>query len=262
MRFCRLILIATAIWLGFWSDVLADAEPGSAESAQGSFVRALAQQGLFHVAALEFAELRQKGFDAPALHRAEGNSWLLAKDIPQAILAYRRWQRIAPDDPLMVESLEYARAQVAFASSADRAVLTPRSESWPAFKHHVRQWRLVAIAIAVVLGWFALARWCILRAGGWLAFAILAFAGGALLTGSWLIDRVQRRAENSRAVVVVIRPELLRSGDGSSYLPRRESASPAGVEAVVRHHRGAWLQVELADGSIGWLPESSVRHLE
>jgi hypothetical protein len=220
-----------------------------------------ASRAEFLRAAQKLAELRSQGHNSPPLHRAEGNAWLLADEKALAILAYRRWQRIEPNNSLASESLSFARSQVSYANSGERAALTPR-ESWPTMRLQIRRWGMVAVALAMLLAWFALARWVVSRGFNWLIISTFAFVIGVLVTTGWLVERSVRRAENSRTDVVLVRPELLRAGDGFSYLPRRDTPLPAGAEAAVRHQRRAWLQVELADGSIGWLPEASVRHLD
>jgi hypothetical protein len=245
-----------------------DASADSAESARTALLMAIedqkngrASRTEFRRAAEKFAEIRNQGHNAPQLHQAEGNAWLLADEKALAILAYRRWQRFEPNNSLASESLNHARAQVAYATSTERTALTP-VEAWPMLRLRLRRWGLVGIALALVLGWFALARWVISRGANWFIMAVLTLAIGTLITTGWLVERNVRQAQNSRMEVVVLRPELLRSGDGFSYLARRESPLPAGVEAVVRHQRGSWLQVELADGNVGWLPEASVRRLD
>ena len=47
---------------------------------------------------------------------------------------------------------------------------------------------------------------------------------------------------------------LLRAGNGLSYPPRYETPLNRGVEARLLFARGAWLQIELSGGEIGWVP--------
>jgi len=47
---------------------------------------------------------------------------------------------------------------------------------------------------------------------------------------------------------------LLRTGNGLSYPPRYETPLNQGVEARLLHARGAWLQIELSGGEVGWGP--------
>ena len=47
-------------------------------------------------------------------------------------------------------------------------------------------------------------------------------------------------------------------GNGMSYPPRRDLPLSRGVEARLLYNRGAWLQVQLASGEVGWLARSDV----
>src|SRR5437773_1229663 len=89
--------------------LLSAAPPGFddelARRAEEAFERGVArrQQGeksraLFVEAARDFEELRRRGARNPMLQRNLGNAYLLADDLPRAILAYRCGLRLAPDD--------------------------------------------------------------------------------------------------------------------------------------------------------------------
>lgn len=55
---------------------------------------------------------------------------------------------------------------------------------------------------------------------------------------------------------------VLRRGDGPSYPLAREAPVRPGEEGVCLIRRGAWVQAEFRDGSIGWLPASAVAVLD
>ena len=59
----------------------------------------------------------------------------------------------------------------------------------------------------------------------------------------------------AEAVVVVPGVEL-RSGPGASFAAR--ATLPAGAEVATAETRGAWVQVMLPDGAVGWAPVESV----
>jgi hypothetical protein len=78
------------------------------------------------------------------------------------------------------------------------------------------------------------------------------------VAAAWVGERVQRRSCDAIPFAVVAQPTILRSGDGPSFMPRRDVPLPAGVEGRVVKNSGSWLQIELADGTVGWFPTSSV----
>lgn len=55
---------------------------------------------------------------------------------------------------------------------------------------------------------------------------------------------------------VLAEPTSLRTGNGASY-PARLTL-PAGIEVRELARRGGWMQVELAGGGVGWVPEQTV----
>ena len=50
----------------------------------------------------------------------------------------------------------------------------------------------------------------------------------------------------------------LRKGNSEFYPARLEAVLPKGVEARELTRRGGWVQVRLAGGAVGWLPETAV----
>jgi len=58
--------------------------------------------------------------------------------------------------------------------------------------------------------------------------------------------------------VVVAADAVLRKGNADAYPPRLEARLPPGPRPELAR-RGGWVQVELAGGAVGWLPEAVVR---
>jgi hypothetical protein len=96
------------------------------------------------------------------------------------------------------------------------------------------------------------------RSRWYLIAGLVALGMAASLTTARFLEQRQRQDENARRVACPIRPVVLRLGDGPSFLPARDAPTAAGVEMQVARHRGSWIQVELADGTTGWLPLDAV----
>src|SRR5216684_914744 len=62
----------------------------------------------FQLAADYYEELRRRGVRNPALFMNLGNAYLLADDIPEAILTYRRGLQLDPNNLEMRANLAYA----------------------------------------------------------------------------------------------------------------------------------------------------------
>jgi hypothetical protein len=213
---------------------------------------------MFRQSAERFADLRRRGVDSSGLHRNEGQARLLAGDLPGAILALRRSLRLDPDDPVLRKSLTYARSRVAFATLEEQQVLSPTDEPLYWLRLPLRRWGLILMAILSISGWAALTRWRITRAGFWGWLGGLALGLAVLLASARMAEFEVRQQEAAAPLGVTTGPVVLRKGDGPSFAPRREAPLPAGLELTVRQERGDWLQVQLADGSLGWLPREMV----
>jgi hypothetical protein len=104
----------------------------------------------------------------------------------------------------------------------------------------------------MALGW-----WIVTRRPRWLTVFSLCLAIALLAAGGWLLDR-QDRQSRAGPFAVLRRAETLRRGDSAAFLPRRESPLPPGVEVRILGERRQWTQVELADGTVGWLSPGSL----
>jgi tetratricopeptide (TPR) repeat protein len=208
----------------------------------------------FQAAAEGFEELRNRGFGNSALLHDEGNAWLLAGDLPRAILAYRRALRVAPNDRATRENLQYARSQVNYPAASNLG--RPRNDPWPSWLPRPTRVPLVILALATyALGCGVMTRWWMTRRGGLLRRACLAFLVAAA-AGVGLVILENRQADEALHPLVVIADDgvLLRQGNGLSYPPRYETPLHRGVEARLLIERGEWLKIELAGGETGWVP--------
>ena len=74
--------------------------------------------------------------------------------------------------------------------------------------------------------------------------------------GGSLLEALDRRRDAATPVVVATRDIELRAGNGSEYPAKLQL--PRGGEVRRLFERGGWLQVEAADGTVGWLPADAV----
>jgi hypothetical protein len=208
----------------------------------------------FHQAAERYEDLRKRGIANPLLLRNEGNAYLLAGDVPRAILAYRRGLRLDRNDGVLRANVEYARGQVTYPPTGNLG--RPAVEAWPPWLPRPTSGPVLAVILGLyVAGGVALTRWWMLRRRGLLIGGCLLLAG-ALLTGTGLtVWEVRLRQEASHPVVVIAEDGvLLRQGNGLTYPPRYETPVNRGVEARLLIARGDWLKIELSGGVTGWVP--------
>jgi hypothetical protein len=240
------------------SELLAQAERSFAAGLRLRAQPALARP-LFRGAAEAYAQLRQRGFDNTELDRNEGNAWLLAEEVPQAILAYRRGLLLDPTDADLREGLTCARERVRYASSGNFA--RPPTDDRPPWlpRLGLRAWSFALLVFCYALCWVCLARWRMTRRprllylglGGFVAVAVAALL---LSVGAYY----EARATGGPVVVLAKDDVLLRRGNSTAYPARYETPLNRGVEARLLFRRGDWVQVELSGGQIGWLPAAAV----
>jgi hypothetical protein len=236
---------------------LADAELANrAEAAFAEGVRmhedAAAARPHFRQAAECYEELRRRGAGSPALYRNLGHSWLLAGELPRAVLTYRQGWRRWPFDRGLRGDLADARKQVVLAATSSLG-RPPADPLWwpPAAAVPVT----AGAAVLYTLACLSVTRWWMTR-----RTLLLAVGSGALMAAATMgvvaVLEV-RGADDARAHPLVVIAEdgvLLRRGDGPHYPPRYASTPVNhGVEARLLFQRDNWLQIELAGGEVGWI---------
>ncbi len=239
------------------SEVLERAE---AEFEEGVRLRQARDQAQPHFrnAAGYFEELRQRGLANAALYRNLGNAYLLAGDLPGAILAYHRGLRLAPNDAGLRESLAEAREHVVYPASGDLG--RPRSTERPPWLPHVGSgWLMLAAMVCYVLGCLGLTRWRMVLRERLLFTSLTALALAGVLS-VWLILRASERRESETHPLVVIARDgvLLRRGNSTTFPPRYDTPVNRGVEGRLLFERGGWLQIELSGSELGWVPRDAV----
>jgi hypothetical protein len=206
-----------------------------------------------------YDKLMAMGFDHPDLFLGCGNSHLLADDLPNAILAYRRGISHYPLNAALWNNLELARDQVAYPGSAARH--RPSGEDWPPFLPGPTPNDVLFSALTLHgLAWVAVTAWLMTRRR-WVAVTAAALFAAALLAGGLWAYLQYRIAEDQRQplVVVAVNGMTLRRGNGTLY-PRHPDLPQVnrGMEGRLLSERGEWVQVQFPGGEIGWLPSAAV----
>jgi hypothetical protein len=212
----------------------------------------------FALAAAGYDELWRRGYRNPQIALNRARSHRLAGDLPRTIvalhegLATTRWNR-----PLQV-TLEEAREAVNYPLVGDlqsqcrpATVVTIGNRMSP-----VEGW--LAAGLLWLIACCAVARYIITRAARWLLVALLAIPMLGVLGWLWLNDEQLRRNTDVGSLIVLREDVMLRRGNAEAYPPRLDKKLPRGVEAHELGRRGGWVQIRLAGGAVGWVPEPAV----
>ncbi len=255
--------------VGFLTLLLAAATPGDeiadqdllrqAETAfhEGQQSQGAEARAAFARAAGTYEELRRRGYHNAALYRDEGSAYLLADDLPRAILAYHRGLRLRPNEAALQADLMEARDQVVYAAPV-RFGRPPVRHRPPWLPRLATPIGLGLAYLLYLLGWAAVSGWLMRRQQGFMLAAAGAFTVAALLSAGFVLEARQDRDAAEHPLVLVAQDGVfLYKGNGATY-QHFDPALNRGVEARLRFDKGSWLQVELADGTIGWLRRADV----
>lgn len=212
----------------------------------------------FREAASRYQAVRRRGASNADLYRNQGNSYLLAGDLPGAILSYRRGLRLAPDDRALRTSLAYARQQVAYPGREAKG--HPPDDSRPPWLPYLSSGQRVLLFLcSYSVGWLGFVHGWMIRRPALLAVGLLALGVAAVVASSLAFEAWSERQESLHPLVVLARDGVpLRKGNGVLYPPRFGTPLNRGVEARLQCERGDWLQIELASGQLGWVPRAAV----
>jgi hypothetical protein len=238
-------------------DVLMDTSKAFAEGVElrGDAVRARPK---FARAARGYDELWARGYRNPVLALNRARAHRLAGDLSGAIVAFHDGLAVARYDRPLRTGLEEARAAVAYPHEGDLAAqCRPRPRGTIGTRMSPAE-AYAAAGLVWLLACLGAARFAMTRVVGWLVFAGFWLACLGLLGGLWAHDWRLRERDEGRPPVVVRDDVVLRKGNAEGYPARLESRLPRGVEARELTRRGGWVQVELAGGAVGWLPENAV----
>lgn len=228
--------------------------------AQGVELRSDAAQARtwFALAAADYDELWRRGHRTPELALNRARARRLAGDLPGAIVAYHEGLAAARFSYPLQSGLEEARAAVAYPHDGELASeCRPRTAVTISSRMSPLEAYWVSGAFWVTTcGLFAW--WRLTRNHGLLPAVGIGLAVPLLLGVFWWRDARDRERAEGRPLVVVREDVDLRRGNAEKWDPRFAQKLPKGVEARELSRRGGWVQVELAGGAVGWLPERAV----
>jgi hypothetical protein len=209
-----------------------------------------AGRSYFRAAATAFEEIHRRGARNATLYRNLGHSYLLAGDLPHAILAYQRGLRYAPGNRDLNAGLDAARERVAYPPGSRLGRPGPAGQA-SSLGQLQSEWIFAGAAFFYASACICATRWLMTRRGLLLAGTLVALPAAGLLTA--LAVSGARDQAAGPLVVIVDDGVLVRKGDSLSYPPRYQTPVNRGVEARLLTVRGNWLQIELSGGETGWV---------
>lgn len=201
-----------------------------------------------------------KGYDAvwqagertAAVAVNRGRAHALAGDLPGGVAAVLAGLADSPYDAELQHDLEALRDLVPYPVGL-------RPDPPGGWRYRVSSWDLFAFAaMSVALLTVGMVRRFTARDDWAIPVAVVGAVGLlAAVTVGWQLAR-EANWEAESPPLVLIRDTYLRAGNGESYPPRLEVKLPRGGEVRERLRRGGWVQVEAANGAVGWVQEGNV----
>ncbi|MCB0794163.1 MAG: tetratricopeptide repeat protein [Flavobacteriales bacterium] len=210
--------------------------------------------------ALQLYDSLNKELTSASLLFNIGNCHFKLDQVPQAILYYERALLLEPGAPDVRANLELAKQR-----TMDRITATPTFDMGPAWNrfwsgHDVDSWArralwtwTAAMLTGILLLWLP-------RSGprsGLIAFsAVLALIGACSTYAAWV--RMDRAMAPDAGIVMAPRVEVLSEPrEGSHVL----FVLHAGTKVFLLRSNGAWNEIVLENGTIGWMLERSIERL-
>ena len=206
----------------------------------------------FALVASQYEQLGNNDFQSGALFYNIGNAWMRAGAPGRAIAAYRQAQRYRPRDPYLAANLQSALAATGRATAAtgdagvaDYLLFWQEWVSYPE-KLALTTSLLAAAIIASLLSQLTRHRSLCRRTA--MGTGILTLLSVTSIALDWYdFDQTQHG-------VVIADEVIARKGNSENYEPAFTNALREGMEFVIVDHRTKWLQIQIDDSELAWIP--------
>lgn len=199
--------------------------------------------------------IKEGGIRNAKLYYNVGNAYLLKGDVGRAIVNYRRSERLDGSNSDVKKNLAFARSRRVDAVEVKSSRLVLKTLFFWHYDFSIRTRFLIS---CVSFGGLMLILTSIL----WFGRKGFFSASGVILTGIVLCFGLSVGVEHyldlRQVSGVIVSDEVVaRQGDGMNYPASFKDPLHSGTEFEVIRQQSGWLNIELSDGSKGWVPETS-----
>lgn len=216
--------------------------------------------GLFPVAIDQYKKVLQSGTESVDLYYNLGNAYFKQNDFASAILYYEKARKLDPSAEDVLFNLNVANSKI-----ADKIEPLPELFLRRWFRGAVNlmpvdvwAWSAIVLLLTALAGGlvYYLSRTLLLRKlGFWSALVLLGLSLGALFF-SWQGYRTYR---NTREAIVFSPTVTLKSSPDENSVDL--FVLHEGTKVELMDHIGTWYEIRIANGSVGWLPATSVERI-
>lgn len=204
-------------------------------------------------AAVHFERIiREGGVHNGKLFYNIGNAYFKAGDLGRAVLAYKRAYQLIPNDVNLKKNLDYARSK--------RIDKIKEKEQTRIFRilffwHYelAPETRFILFIVFFIFLWIFAGLMLFMKAPFLKWGVIIPAVLAVLFFGSLFIEMIFESGNNPG--VILARETIARKGDSEAYEPSFQEPLHSGTEFILIEKRRGWYNIELANGSICWIPQ-------
>jgi hypothetical protein len=206
-----------------------------------------------------YEALWQRGHHHPRLAQNLAQAYLISDRIAEAITTYRKGLLLDPFDSGLRQGLRLAREKVLYPNEGELSRNAQLPDQWspfylvPLFVVHIL---VVGLSLTTLFfftqAWFKRESTFWIWGGGCLIVTIGVVIWMRFEETSWEEDR--QRAE----IVIASERTNLHTGNNAVFPQRIREPLPVGLEAKFLAERGDWVQIELANGIVGWVSSNRI----
>jgi tetratricopeptide (TPR) repeat protein len=220
----------------------------------------LYSQNDYQQAANLYQKVIENGFESPGLYYNLGNTYFKLDDMPRAILYYEKARKLAPGDDDIQFNLAIANNRI-----IDKIETVPEA-------FYVRWWESLVYAFSLdTWGWISLAAFGLMvlmllvfllsnvvwirKTGFWSGIVFLVLFGISFL----LAQQKHNSFSRDHQAIVFTPTVTIKSSPTDSSIDL--FVIHEGTKVQLIDHLGDWYEIEIANGSVGWLKEEDIRKI-
>lgn len=216
--------------------------------------------GLYTDAATAYRKVVESGYESPELFYNLGNTYFKLDDFPRAILWYERALRLDPSNEDIHHNLQVANSKI-----PDKIDAIPELFYQKWFRGIVRlfpvnQWAILTIASFLLslisISFYLMSRNMFLRKTGFWAAGL--FLVLTIFTVACSVSEYHQLKNTREAIVFDPTITVKSSPDDKSV---DLFVLHEGTKVQILDRIGVWYEIRIANGSVGWLPESSLEKI-
>jgi tetratricopeptide (TPR) repeat protein len=215
----------------------------------------------FYANALElYKEVIKQGYESPDLYYNIGNTCYKLNDLPSAILYYERARKLDPGKEDVNFNLKVANSKIADKIEAVPELFYKRWFTSLTHMWSADRWAKVSIVFLILSlllgGFYFVSRIIVLRkVGFWLGLVFITLSFIFMFFGYQNYLQIKNQDE---AIIFAPTITIKSSPDDKSI---DLFVLHEGTKVQLLDHIGNWFEIKIANGSIGWLPSSSIERI-